>query len=123
MHLIKLTEVNQSEKSLTQAILQISQMLGIYNAELASLLGLRCSDIADFSASKKTLRINTLVWKRGELLVSLFECLYAHCQGAEACMHNWLRREHAGLQATPLYLMVDEKKIESVFDALKNANK
>ena len=101
--------------------MQIAQMLGIYNAELASLLGLRCNDIAEFSTARKTLKSNTPAWTRSESFVALYECLYAHCLGAEACMHNWLRRGHDGLQGVPLYLMIDERKIEAVLGELKNA--
>jgi hypothetical protein len=54
VHEIKLQDLHD-ENSLTQAVLPICQMLGMYQAKLARVLGLQCGDIGDFAAAKSTL--------------------------------------------------------------------
>jgi len=118
MHLIKVAQVRGSEKKLTQAVLQITQMLGIYNAELARILHLKCADIGAFSTVHKNIQVNTAAWAWAIKYVEMYEGLYYLCAGNEIKMHNWLRKKHKHLQAIPLYLMVDEQKINQVIDVL-----
>ena len=119
MHLIKVAEVSGSEKKLTQAVLQITQMLGIYNAELARILHLRCADIGAISDAHKNIQVSTEAWARAIKYIEMYESLYYLCEGNEIKMNNWLRKKHKHLQAIPLYLMVDEQKINQVIDVLK----
>ena len=119
MHLIKLTEVNESEKKLTQAVLQITQMLGIYHAELARILRLQCADIGEFSNGHQFISKRSIAWSEAEKLISLYEKIYDLKNADEALINNWLRKKNVTLQAIPLYLMVDELRIDDVLEALK----
>ncbi len=119
MHQIKLSDVKSSEKLLTQAVLQITQMLGVYHAELARILYLRCVDIAELSNANKVLEKKSEAWLQAEKFVALFECLYDFANGNEVLMNNWLRKNNEKLQAIPLYVMVDEKRIDDVVDVLR----
>lgn len=119
MHLIKATEVSGSEKKLTQAVLQITQMLGIYHAELARILYLKCADIGELSNAYKNIQINTESWFQAIKYVEMYESLFYFCEGNEAKMNNWLRKKHKKLQAVPLYLMVDDLQIDWVIDVLE----
>ncbi len=118
MHLICLKDVIRSEKKLTQAVLQITQMLGVYHAELARILRLQCADIGDLANAKKTIAAESEAWPPAIKYVEIFERLYYQCNGDEAKMNNWLRKPNKNLQAAPLYLMVDELKIEAVLKSL-----
>ena len=119
MHLIKLSDVNGSEKSLTQAVLQVTQMLGVYHAELARILHLQCSDIGDLSNAEKFISINSVSWVQAEKYIKLYESLYGLFDGDEPLMNNWLRKKNKTLNAVPLYLMVDELRIDDVLEVLK----
>ena len=119
MHEIKLSDVCHSEKRLTQAVLQITQMLGIYHAELARILHLQCADIGELNNAHKTLVKNSAAWKQAEKYIELYEYLYVLKNGDEALMNNWLRKQHEILGAAPLYLMVDELRIDDVINILK----
>lgn len=114
MHLISLSEVRHSEKSLTQAVLQVTQLLGIYHAELARILHLQCADIGEMGGGGKTLVASSEAWEQALMFIELYECLYQYCSGEEACMHNWLRKQQPVMQGAPLYLMVDELRIKDV---------
>ena len=114
MHLIKLEDVNHSEKTLTQAVLQVTQMLGIFHAELARILHLKCSDVGDLADAKTNLTRDSVEWEQAENLMTFYELLFTHCAGDEVCMHNWLRKHNENLNGAPLYIMVDELSIERV---------
>jgi len=119
MHLIKLSDVNTSEKKLTQAVLQITQMLGIYHAELARILHFQCADVGELSEAHKSLEKNSVAWLQAEKYIELYEQLYCLHNGNEALINNWLRKKHQLLQAVPLYAMVDELRIDDVLATLK----
>ncbi|RDH83061.1 MAG: hypothetical protein DIZ80_12440 [endosymbiont of Galathealinum brachiosum] len=119
MHLIKLSEVNHSEKTLTQAVLQVTQMLGIYHAELARILRVQCSDIGELSNAENIIVINSTAWSQAEKYIELYELLYNLQSGDEALVNNWLRKKNKKLNGTPLYLMVDELRIDDVLEVLK----
>ena len=118
MHLIKLSDVNHASASLTQAVLQIAQMLGLYHAELASILKLQCGDVGGFANAKCTLEINSVAWQQAEKLVIIFEALFERFDGDEALMCNWLRKQNLALEGVPLYLMVDEGRVDDVLSLL-----
>ena len=116
MHPIRLSDVNHSEKTLTQAVLQITQMLGIYHAELARVLHVQCADIGELSNAEKNILKNTVAWSEAEKYIKLYENLYKLHAGDEPLINNWLRKKNKHLQAVPLYLMVDELRIDDVLD-------
>ena len=122
MHLIKLSDVKNSEKNLTQAVLQITQMLGLFHAELASILKLQCADVGDLTNAKKTLNVNTIAWQQAEKLILIFEELYIKFKGDEALMCNWLRRQNSELGGLPLYLMVDDGLIDNCLEYMQKRN-
>lgn len=117
MHLIELSDVNHSSTFLTQAVLQVTQMLGLYYAELASILKLQCVDVGDLANAKYTLEKNSVAWQNAEKMVLIFEALFKKFNGNEAFMCNWLRKQNSALNGVPLYLMVDEGVIDKVLEA------
>ena len=119
MHIIKLSDVSHSEKALTQAVLQITQMLGIYHAELARILHLQCADIGELSNANNVISKNSVSWVEAEKYIELYEYLYLSHNGNEALINNWLRKENKKLQTAPLYLMVDELRIDDVIDVVR----
>lgn len=121
MHLIKLSDVNHSPASLTQAVLQVSQMLGLYHAELASILKIQCNDVGDLANARRMLNVDSLAWQQAENLISIFEVLFQKFAGDEALMCNWLRKQNALLIGVPLYLMVDDGRVADVLNVINLA--
>ncbi len=119
MHLITLAEASRNEKTLSQSVLQITQMLGLYHAELARILLLNCADVGELAAGNTCLVKNTPQWMQALKWVQLYERLYAHCRGEEVAMCHWLRRRHDALGDIPLYVMVDEGRIDEVLGLLQ----
>lgn len=114
MHQIELSEVNNNEMKLTQAVLQVAVLLGIYHAELARILGLQCSDIGELYRSGQYIKKDTRAWLCAEQLIKIYEILYVKFSANETKIHNWLRKENKVLAGAPLYLMVDNKKLKEV---------
>jgi len=119
MHLIKLSDVNHSPVSLTQAVLQVSQMLGLYHAELASILKIQCADVGDLANARRMLDVDSVAWQQAEKLILIFQGLFKKFSGNEALMCNWLRKQNASLDGVPLYLMVDEGRVGDVLGGIK----
>ena len=116
MHKIKLSDVVCSETIFTQSVLQITEMLGIYHAELARIIHLRCADIGDISSTQKNIQKNSEAWSQAEKYIQMYECLYQKHNGDETRIYNWLRKENNVLDGVPLYLMVDELRIDDVIN-------
>lgn len=111
-------DVFESRKKLTPAVLQIAELLGLYNAELARALGLRCQDIGELSSPKIYLEEDTPAWQRARLLVRLYQWLFRQMEGDAIAMYRWLRVDNRQLNGIPLLLIVDEDRIEWLVDTL-----
>ena len=117
MHKI-LTPVKTS-KHLTQAALQVVSLLGMYQAELARILGLQCGDIGEMANARKVIDINSEAGRQAGLFVYFYNLLYDRFSGDEALMCNWLRRHNGDLSAAPFYLIVDDNKLSEVITYLE----
>ena len=91
-------------------------MLGLYQAELARVLGLQCRDIGDFASAKATLPGGSSAWDKARLFVRLYERLYLFCAGDAVAMYHWIRARQPRLTDTPLLLMVDEGRLAELVD-------
>ena len=114
MHRIKLSDVNHSATKLTQAVLQVTDMLGLYRAELARILVLQCSDVGDLYCTGNYIQKGSRSWQYAESLIKVYEILYEKFSANEAMIYHWLRKENKALAGAPLYIMVDQQKIEEV---------
>ena len=115
----KITAPIEHSRQLTQAVLQVIDLLGMYQAELARILGLQCSDIGDMAAAKQFIVMDSEAGKKASLLVRLYNLLYDRFSGDEALMCHWFRRHDDGLSGAPFYLIVDEHKLEAVISFLE----
>lgn len=115
MHEIKLKALKDA-RQLTQAVLQISQMLGMYQAELARVLGLQCGDIGAMASANGILAVGSSEWGKARRFVIFYEQLYRFCAGDAVTMYHWLRKPHPGLGGTPLLLLVDEHRLDDLID-------
>ena len=106
-------------RPLTQSVLQITEMLGLYQAELARILHLQCSDIGRLSSGKSVLEEHSDSRQQATLFLDFYQWLYIHFDGDSVAMCNWLRRENKELGGVPLLLMVDELRINDVSNYLK----
>lgn len=110
-----------SPRKLTQGVLQAAQLLGLYHAELARILRLNCADVGRLANAQDLLRMDSVHADRALCFLECYHCLYRNCGGDEAAMCHWLRREHSGLPASPLLMMVDHQDLQAVLDYLHDS--
>ncbi len=104
---------------LTQSVLQITDMLGMYQAELARILRCQCTDIGRLASGRACLQRDTPAWRQALLLVECYQLLFRLCRGEEAGMINWLRRQRPQWQTSAHLMMVDHGETQVVIDALR----
>lgn len=115
-------DVLESREKLTPAVLQIAELLGMYNAELARALGLQCQDIGELSLPRHYLEIDSAAWQRARLLVRLYQWLYRQLEGDAIAMYRWLRIHNSQLKGVPLLLIVDDDRIEWLVNTLYSSS-
>ncbi|VAW90599.1 hypothetical protein MNBD_GAMMA21-40 [hydrothermal vent metagenome] len=103
-----------TERQLSQSVLQITEMLGMYHAELARVLHLQCSDIGSLANGKTVLEEGSESWLHALDFLRFYQILYTHFDGDGVAMCNWMRCDHAELGKTPLLVMVDDLRIDDV---------
>jgi hypothetical protein len=116
---IRLAELDTPRK-LTQGVLQAAQLLGLYHAELARILGLQCADIGALANAQVELDPQQPAGRQAAQFIECYQLLFEHCVGDEACMCHWLRTAHPGLHSTPFLLMVDEGELSRVLAYLRD---
>ena len=110
----------EDPRRLTQAVLQIVQMLDLYQAELARILHMNCSDIGELAAARRCLEPGTDAWGQAQLLVRCYRALYERLDGDGVAMRHWLRVPQPGLEGVPHLLIVDDDRLRMVVACLEN---
>ena len=100
--------------TLSRNVVQIMDMLQLYQAEVARILGLQCADVAHLAQARTRLMPQTHAWRQACLLVRCYAALYARYQGDNVAMYHWLHRDLPGLGASPHRLMVDDHALADV---------
>ena len=110
----------ESTEKLTPAVLQACEMLGMYQAELARVLGLQCADIGRMASVQQFLVPGSIAWEKAVLFIQFYQCLYDKCNGDGALMVHSLRSEQLELKGSPLLLMVDDDRLPFLLDYFSN---
>ena len=110
----------EDPRRLTQAVLQIVQMLDLYQAELARILHMKCGDIGELAAARRCLAPGTAAWAQAQLLVRCYRALYEHLDGDGVAMRHWLRVPQPGLDGVPHLLIVDDDHLRAVVEYLES---
>ena len=110
----KLSLAHLDNKKPSQSVLQATEMLALYNAELARILYLHCADIGKLASGKKYLEENSLSWRQAELFIQFYNNLYDCFIGDGVMMRHWLRVKDNVLGDTPFMLIVDKNKLNEV---------
>jgi len=124
----RITKSYKSERELSQSVIQVTEMLGMYNAELARILGQQCGDIGKLTSGKSCLKQETQAWQQAVLFVETYNLLFDYFEGDGVSMYHWMRASNRHLDGTPHFLIVDDGKLGIIHNYLhqallkKNAN-
>ena len=111
-----------SERKLSQSVIQVIELLGMYNAELARILGQQCGDIGELTSGQRCIKQDTEAWQQAELFIETYNLLFDYFDGDSVAMYHWMRAENKYLAGTPHFLIVDENKLKLIHDYLNQAN-
>lgn len=111
----------EDPRRLTQAVLQIVDMLDLFQAELARILHVKCGDIGELAGARCCLEPGTKAWEQARLLVRCYRALFEHLHGDGVAMRHWLRVPQPGLEDVPHLLIVDHDGLRTVVDYLENS--
>ena len=101
-------------RELTRSVLQIVALLGLFQAELARVLHLKCGDIGELASARHCLEPGTEAWEQALLLVRFYRALYAGTGGNGVAMRHWLRVDNEALGGVPHLLIIDEDRLQEV---------
>ncbi|HEB81702.1 MAG TPA: hypothetical protein ENJ11_02450 [Gammaproteobacteria bacterium] len=107
---------------LSQKVLQVMQLLNMYHAELARVLGWQCADIAALSNGRRCLQPASYAWEQALLFIRLYNRLYDRFQGDSVAMYHWMRAHNRMLAGIPHFLIVDNGALQEVYDCLGTEN-
>ena len=117
----KITDDISDPRRLTQSVLQVIDLLDMYQAELARILSLQCRDIGELAAAQHCLVTGTGAWEQAQLFVQFYRLLYDRMCGDGVAMRHWLRVENAALGGVPHLMIVDENRLADVVSYLERA--
>ncbi|WP_455205509.1 hypothetical protein [Kaarinaea lacus] len=109
-----------SPHRLTQSVVQVADMLGMYAAELARVLRVKCEDVGRLMSAKELIQPDGKSWNQAVLFVRFYQALYRALDGDEVAIYHWLRAENDLLGGVPLMLIVDHDQLVQVTDFLIN---
>ena len=118
----KLTDPFESERKISQSVIQVIEMLGMYHAELARILGQQCGDIGELTSGKICIQKDTEAWHAAVLFIKMYQQLYEYFSGDGVAMYHWMRAYNKQLDGTPHFLIVDDSQLSTVHDYLIQAN-
>jgi len=116
----KINNAFASERKISQSVIQVIEMLGMYHAELARILGKQCGDIGEITSGKYCIQKDSEAWHRAKLFIDMYNHLYDCFDGDSVAMYHWMRAHNKKLNGTPHFLIVDENKLQVVHDYLLN---
>jgi hypothetical protein len=119
----KITNALESERKITQSVIQVIALLGMYNAELARILGQQCGDIGELTSGRRCIKKGSNSWRQAALFIDTYNLLFDYFKGDGVAMVHWMRAHNKHLQGTPHFLIVDDNKLRVIHDYLLQANK
>ncbi len=118
----KIINATENERKLSQSVVQVIELLGMYHAELARILGQQCGDIGELTSGQTCITKNTEAWRQASLLVTTYNLLFDSFEGDSVAMYHWMRAHNKELEGTPHFLIVDDGKLQIIHDYLLQKN-
>ena len=105
--------------SLIASVNHAADILGLYRAELARILGLNCPDVSDSKNLELLFESNSTVRSQAELFSHFSQLLEALFKNDTVSMINWFRKDNIDLGTTPFLTIVDHGCLSDVVDRLE----
>ena len=120
MNVFKIEQPFENERKVTQSVIQVIELLNMYHAELARILGLQCADIGRLSSAKTCIQRDSLAWQQAVLFIEMYHLLFDYFAGDGVAMYHWMRADNKILKGIPHLLMVDNGELKRVHHYLQD---
>ncbi len=117
----KIENATENERSLSQSVIQVIELLGMYHAELARILGQQCGDVGELTSGRSCIQRDSDAWSQASLFVKTYNLLFDYFNGDSVAMYHWMRAHNKELEGTPHFLIVDAGKLQIIHDYLLQA--
>jgi len=118
----KINKPFESERKISQSVIQVIELLGMYNAELARILGQQCGDIGELTSGQRCIKQGSNAWHQAVLFIKTYHLLFDYFDADSVAMYHWMRAHNKHLKGTPHLLIVDDNKLQSIHDYLCQLN-
>lgn len=118
----KISNATADERKLSQSVIQVIELLGMYHAELARILGQQCGDIGKLASAQICLTKDSTAWQQADLFVNTYNLLFDCFAGDAVAMYHWMRAYNSDLEGTPHFLIVDDGRLKIIHDYLLQKN-
>ncbi|RKZ68088.1 MAG: hypothetical protein DRQ44_04935 [Gammaproteobacteria bacterium] len=118
----KINKPFESERKISQSVIQVIELLGMYNAELARILGQQCGDIGELTSGQRCIKRGSNAWHQAALFIETYHLLFDYFDADSVAMYHWMRAHNKHLKGTPHLLIVDDNKLQSIHDYLCQLN-
>ena len=108
----------RSDRKFSQSLIQVTELLGMYHAELARILGQQCGDIGELASGKRCLDRDSKAGQRGVLFINTYNLLFECFDGDGIAMYHWMRAYNKHLNGTPHFLIIDDGKLDLIHQYL-----
>ena len=119
----KLTNPFENERKISQSVVQVIELLGMYHAELARILGQQCGDIGELASGRNCIQKDSEAWHSAVLFIEMYQLLYDYFSGDGVAMYHWMRAHNKHLNGTPHFLLVDDAQLATIHAYLVQASK
>lgn len=117
----KIKNATENERRLSQSVIQVIELLGMYHAELARILGQQCGDVGKLASGQRCIQKDSAAWTQASLFVKTYNLLFDYFNGDSVAMYHWMRSHNKKLDGTPHFLIVDAGKLQMIHDYLLQA--
>lgn len=122
MNVFKLEQPFENERKITQSVIQVIELLNMYHAELARILGLQCADIGQLSSAQTCIQRGSSAWHQAVLFIEMYHFLFDYFAGDGVAMYHWLRADNKVLNGTPHLLIIDSGELKRVHQYLQDVS-
>ena len=77
----KINKPFESERKISQSVIQVIELLGMYHAELARILGQQCGDIGELTSGQRCIKQGSDAWHQAVLFIETYHLLFDYFDG------------------------------------------
>lgn len=116
----RLVDPFASSQSLSQAVVEAGDTLGLERADVASIIHFLREETAALYEGRSLIEPGSETWERAKLFVEFYQTLFDAMEGDQARMVRWLHARNVTLgNEEPLAVLEDPDKLEKLLRLLK----